>query len=193
MMRIILGSAIGGVVAGGIALLAASQFHGASASTLLAAPVTAAVPHAAPSLHCAPHEEVVAVRVRINGEDAATLACVARSAAAAAPPAMAAISSPALSPVATMNGWAPESAPVAPPVVHARPAAQRVVYREDDVVRYEPAARKPQRSTAKTVLVIGGGAGAGAGIGALAGGKKGALIGAAIGGGAASIYEATKR
>jgi hypothetical protein len=58
-------------------------------------------------------------------------------------------------------------------------------------VRYEPDTRK--RSIAKTAMIIGGSAGAGAGVGALAGGKKGALIGAAIGGGAASIYEATKR
>ena len=33
----------------------------------------------------------------------------------------------------------------------------------------------------------------GAGIGGLIGGKKGALIGAAVGGGAATIYESTKR
>ena len=35
--------------------------------------------------------------------------------------------------------------------------------------------------------------GAGAGVGGIVKGKKGALIGAAIGGGAASIYEATRR
>ena len=42
-------------------------------------------------------------------------------------------------------------------------------------------------------MIIGGGSGAGAGIGGLIGGKKGALIGAAVGGGAATIYESTKR
>ena len=31
------------------------------------------------------------------------------------------------------------------------------------------------------------------GVGGIVGGKKGALIGAALGGGAASIYEATRR
>jgi hypothetical protein len=42
-------------------------------------------------------------------------------------------------------------------------------------------------------LIIGGSAASGAGVGAIVDGKKGALIGAAIGGGAASIYEATRR
>jgi hypothetical protein len=70
-----------------------------------------------------------------------------------------------------------------------------VVYRDpgNDVVRYEPDVRPKGRSVAKTAMIIGGSAGAGAGVGGIVGGKKGALIGAAIGGGAASIYEATKR
>jgi hypothetical protein len=59
-------------------------------------------------------------------------------------------------------------------------------------VQYEPD-RRQGRSIAKTAMIIGGSAGTGAGVGAIMGGKKGALIGAAIGGGAASIYEATKR
>jgi hypothetical protein len=58
-------------------------------------------------------------------------------------------------------------------------------------VRYEEA--RPERTKTKTALIIGGSAASGAGVGAIVGGKKGALIGAAIGGGAASIYEATKR
>jgi hypothetical protein len=41
--------------------------------------------------------------------------------------------------------------------------------------------------------MIGGSAAAGAGVGGALHGSKGALIGAAIGGGAASIYEATRR
>jgi hypothetical protein len=69
----------------------------------------------------------------------------------------------------------------------ATPAPDRtVVYREDDQPR-------STRSKTKTVLVIGGSAASGAGIGGIVGGKKGALIGAALGGGAASIYEATRR
>ena len=72
----------------------------------------------------------------------------------------------------------------------------RTVYRpvqaSDDIV-YRDEAVRPERSKTKTALIIGGTAASGAGVGAIIGGKKGALIGAAIGGGAASIYEATKR
>lgn len=63
--------------------------------------------------------------------------------------------------------------------------AQTVVYRDEEV--------RPERTKTKTALIIGGSAASGAGVGAIFGGKKGALIGAAIGGGAASIYEASKR
>jgi hypothetical protein len=65
----------------------------------------------------------------------------------------------------------------------AAPATQRVVVEE----------RRSGRSWQKTAMVIGGSTAGGAGVGAIVGGKKGALIGAALGGGAASIYEATKR
>ena len=41
--------------------------------------------------------------------------------------------------------------------------------------------------------LFGGSTAGGAGVGGIVGGKKGALIGAALGGGAASIYEASKR
>jgi hypothetical protein len=97
------------------------------------------------------------------------------------------------------------STPVRPAsVVTTRPVARttaaaprRTVYRasapavvEREVVREEA----PQgRSWKKTALIIGGSTASGAGVGAIVDGKKGALIGAAIGGGAASIYEATKR
>jgi hypothetical protein len=68
-----------------------------------------------------------------------------------------------------------------------RPAvspSERVVVREE----------APQsRSWKKTAMIIGGSTASGAGVGAIVGGKKGALIGAAIGGGAASIFESTKR
>jgi hypothetical protein len=62
------------------------------------------------------------------------------------------------------------------------------------VTRYveRPSARNERRNWTKTMAVIGGSSAAGAGIGAIFGGKKGALIGAAVGGGASTIYEATK-
>jgi hypothetical protein len=69
-------------------------------------------------------------------------------------------------------------------VYRAAPAAP-VVYQNADV--------KSHRSITKTALIIGGSAASGAGVGGIVGGKKGALLGAAIGGGAASIYEATRR
>ena len=48
-------------------------------------------------------------------------------------------------------------------------------------------------SWAKSALIIGGSAATGAGIGGIVHGKKGALIGSALGGGAASVYEGTRR
>ena len=70
----------------------------------------------------------------------------------------------------------------------------RTAEQSNDVVyRKQEDARPEERSKTKTALIIGGSAASGAGVGAIVGGKKGALIGAALGGGAASIYEATKR
>ena len=84
------------------------------------------------------------------------------------------------------------------PVRTATPA--RTVYRPAasattaQVERVEVRDDAPaQRSWKKSALIIGGSAASGAGVGGLIRGKKGALIGAAIGGGAASIYESTKR
>ena len=68
-------------------------------------------------------------------------------------------------------------------------AARRVSQRSGvEYVEYER-----ERSKTKTALMIAGSAATGAGVGGALGGTKGALIGAAVGGGAASIYEATKR
>jgi hypothetical protein len=79
---------------------------------------------------------------------------------------------------------APPAATEARPVRTAAnsPAAAR------QVVRFE----QPRRNWKKTALLIGGSTAGGAGLGGIFGGKKGALIGAAIGGGASTIYEATK-
>jgi hypothetical protein len=75
------------------------------------------------------------------------------------------------------------------------PVQERVVERETRVVDQETtvAEARPERSWAKTAMIVGGSAASGAGVGGIVGGKKGALVGAAIGGGAASIYEATRR
>ena len=108
--------------------------------------------------------------------------------------------------------------PVDPVTVSApRATATRTVYSEPapaprvvrTVVREEPrtiVTEQPVRTVAteeisspderswkKTAMIIGGSAASGAGVGGIIKGKKGALIGAAIGGGAASIYEATRR
>ena len=90
------------------------------------------------------------------------------------------------------NALRPVAAPV---VVRQAPVATRTVYRtaapEQERVVYERST--PRRSWAKTAMVIGGSSAAGAGVGGLISGKKGALAGAALGGGAASIYEASRR
>jgi hypothetical protein len=82
------------------------------------------------------------------------------------------------------------------PVVRTSSPARRSVSRPSTPVQRETPVRDeaPEgRSWKKTALIIGGSAASGAGVGAIVDGRKGALIGAAIGGGAASIYEATKR
>ena len=87
-------------------------------------------------------------------------------------------------PVATPVSYDPYIAP-APRRVVTTSSAPRTTTR---VVE-----RGSGRDWKKTALVIGGSSAAGAGLGAIFGGKKGALIGAAIGGGASTLYEATKR
>ena len=189
MMRAILGSAIGGVVAGAIALVASAQGRTAPETAWPAATPspyamtvadtrgmsTAAT--ASPTLvQCEPTQEAVLQRSIVANREVAQVTCVTRTVPAGVPY----YGQPA--------GYAQPVSYVQPeivqrPVQTVRPRAQRTVVRET----------APRRTWQKTALVIGGSAGAGAGVGALAGGKKGALIGAAIGGGAASIYEATKR
>ena len=100
------------------------------------------------------------------------------------------------------NSFQPVAVQPAAPVVTrtvATPAAtpRRAVYQTvepapERVVR-ETAPRPDERSWQKTAMIIGGSAASGAGVGGIVKGKKGALIGAAIGGGAATIYESTKR
>jgi hypothetical protein len=94
------------------------------------------------------------------------------------------------------NTYTPVSyAPAPRPVARRTAAAPRqTVYRTTEPrIVSETVDTKPARSKTKTALIIGGSAASGAGVGGMIGGKKGALIGAALGGGAASIYEASRR
>lgn len=166
MLRTILGSAIGGLMAGAVAL-------GVSAYTR---------PAAAPAFGPI---DPYAMTVGYPGAPMPGAPMATHPGYYAAQPAYYA-PQPAYAPdLVTMP--APRARAVARPVAVARPAAvrERVVYQEDD--------RRDGRSWGKTAMIIGGSAGGGAGIGGLIGGKKGALIGAAIGGGAATIYESAKR
>lgn len=89
---------------------------------------------------------------------------------------------------------APGFAPVAQRTVAANPVARRTVYTSAAPVQERVVTRERSgRTWQKTAMIIGGSTAGGAGVGGIMGGKKGALIGAAIGGGAASIYEASKR
>jgi hypothetical protein len=81
-----------------------------------------------------------------------------------------------------------QSYPAPRPARVYRSAVTPVAAREEAAPVYQPEVRKP-RSTAKSVMIVGGSAAAGAGIGALTGGKKGAAIGAISGGVAGLIYD----
>jgi hypothetical protein len=87
--------------------------------------------------------------------------------------------------------YAASRAGVAYPVSDVRPV-RTVQTSSAPVRRTATVERSSGRNWQKTALVIGGTTAAGAGLGAIFGGGKGALIGAAIGGGASTIYEATK-
>jgi hypothetical protein len=198
MMKAILGSALGGLAAGTLALVASAQgrsapaadpwaLHAASAPRAMTVADTvgaSATTTNAPTLvNCEPQQEAVLRRSVVAGREVAEVTCMTTR------------------PVYAPNAYAPtayapqpvayQSDIVTQPAVRTQTARPRVV--RQTVSRESQVERPAGRSWKKTALIIGGGTGAGAGIGALAGGKKGALIGAAIGGGAASIYEATKR
>lgn len=194
MMNTVVGSALGGLVAGAVALGAAAAMKPAPAPAYAPDPNggyamtvanTGALNNGAqmPSqLQCQPYEEAVLRRAFVNGREVTDVTCITRMGT---------------------TSYAPQAA-YAQPVVYTQPAAQPV-YRDRVVTR--PVARTTQarrsassdarndgeRSWGKTAMIIGGSTGAGAGIGGLIGGKKGALIGAAVGGGAATIYESRKR
>ncbi len=197
MMKAILGSALGGLAAGAVALVASAQGRPAAVDpwatqAAAGAPreitvadargLSAATTNTPTLVQCEPQQEAVLRRSLVAGREVAEVTCVSRAAdsTAFAP-------APYYQPAAYAGGSDIVTRPVVRTETVTRPVRERVVYRQ---AREEV---KPKRSWKKTALVIGGSAGAGAGVGALAGGKKGALIGAAIGGGAASIYEAIKR
>ena len=193
MLNTVVGSAIGGLVAGAVALGAAAAMRPSPAPTFGMEPQSAyAMPVANTAsmnngavLQCQPHEEAVWQRAVVAGREVSAMTCITRANAAPA--------------YYAQPGY-------------AQPVYGQPVYRDDMVTR--PAVRTTQsapvrrastqsreaarreesgRSWGKTAMIIGGSSGAGAGIGGLIGGKKGALIGAAVGGGAATIWESTKR
>lgn len=195
MMKAILGSALGGLAAGTLALVASAAGRSAAsadpwASEAASAPraVTiadmrggnSATTTAPTRVECEPQQDAVLRRSIVAGREVAEVTCVTRTLAQAG---------------TNFDTSAPygQSDIVTQPAVRTVQAQPtRVVYRD----RTRTAARQAdvkQRSWKKTALVIGGGTAAGAGVGAIAGGKKGALIGAAVGGCAATIYEAIKR
>jgi hypothetical protein len=193
MMNTVVGSALGGLVAGAVALGAAAVMRPSAAPDYGPDPsapngaYAMTVANTAPlnngaSLQCQPYEEPVMRRALVNGREVTDVTCITRAGSYVAQP-----------------GYAPQP--------YAQPVYQQPVYRDDIVTRpvvrtrtvaparqrRVEARRESDRSWGKTAMIIGGSTGAGAGIGGLIGGKKGALIGAAVGGGAATIYESTKR
>ena len=186
MMNTVLGSALGGLVAAAIALVAAGQTKSAPApyfgaddangARAMTVADTRALSQGS-AVQCQPYEEAVLRRAFVNGRELAEVTCITRMDDRAT-----AYYQP------QPNAYA---APRAVRTVQQRPAArQRVVYTQPREDRREV---ENKRSWGKTAMIIGGSSGAGAGVGGLVGGKKGALIGAAIGGGAATIYESRKR
>ena len=191
MMNTIVGSAIGGVVAGAVALGAAAAMRPAPAPAYgpdpnrayaMTVANTSAFANGA-TMQCQPYEEAVLRRAIVAGREVTDVTCITRNAPYVPQGAYA-------QPV----GYAPQpvyrdeivTRPVTRTRVVSQPARQRVT-----TARRE--AEPEERSWGKTAMIIGGSSGAGAGIGGLIAGKKGALIGAAIGGGAATVYEARKR
>lgn len=194
MMNTVVGSAIGGVVAGAIALGASAVMRPSPAPAFgvdqpapaYAMPVANTAPfNNGATLQCQPHEEAVMQRAIVSGREVSAMTCITRANAAPMY-----YGQPAAygQPVYGQPVYADQM--VTRPVVRTvnRAPARRASRQSRETVR-----RESDRSWGKTAMIIGGGAGSGAGIGGLIGGKKGALIGAAIGGGAATIYESTKR
>ena len=194
MMNTVVGSAMGGLVAGAIALGAAAVMRpspapafGVDQGSAYAMPVanTATFNNGA-GLQCQPYEEAVMQRTIVNGREMSAMTCITRANVAPAYYAQPGYAQP---------GFAQPvyGQPVYRDDMVTRPVVRTVPVRRASSQSRETVRRESGRSWGKTAMIIGGSAGGGAGIGGLIGGKKGALIGAAIGGGAATIYESTKR
>jgi len=193
MMNTVVGSAIGGLVAGAVALGAAAAMRPSPAPAYGPDPNGAyamTVANTSPfnngaTLQCQPYEEAVLRRAVVAGREVTDVTCITRSTSYMPQTAYAqpiAYTQPLQQP-----GYVYEGNTVTRPVARARTVAQPARQRQ------AAARNDSDRSWGKTAMIIGGSSGAGAGIGGLIAGKKGALIGAAIGGGAATIYESRKR
>jgi hypothetical protein len=196
MMKAILGSALGGLAAGTLALVASASGRTAptadpwAAQQALNAPqaltvadargMSTATTNAPTMVQCEPQQEAVTRRSLVAGREVAEVTCVSTR------------------PVYD-EAYFDARTQAQSDIVTRRPvrttAAQPRVVRQTTYVQPRAAREtvEKKRSWKKTALVIGGSAGAGAGVGALTGGKKGALIGAAVGGGAGTVYELIKR
>ena len=197
MMNTVVGSAIGGLVAGAVALGAAAVMRpspapaygpdpNASGAYAMTVANTAPFNNGA-TMQCQPYEEAVLRRAFVNGREVTDVTCITRSSAYASPAyAPQAFAQPVYQPA-----YQPQ--PVYRDNIVTRPTARARTVSQSSRERVVIDDREQERSWGKTAMIIGGSTGAGAGIGGLIAGKKGALIGAAVGGGAATIYESRKR
>ena len=202
MMNTVVGSAIGGLVAGAVALGAAAAMRpspapaygpdpNANGAYAMTVANTAALNNGA-AMQCQPYEEAVLRRALVNGREVTDVTCITRSSAYLP---QGAYAPQAYGPFDFAQGRQPVAyqQPVYRDDIVTRPVTRTRTVSQPARERVATARRDNDRSWGKTAMIIGGGTGAGAGIGGLIGGKKGALIGAAVGGGAATIYESTKR
>ncbi|HYU77687.1 MAG TPA: hypothetical protein VEK56_01800 [Vicinamibacterales bacterium] len=194
MMKAIGGSALGGLAAGLLALVASAQgrpapadpwaMQAANAPRAMTVADTRAASTAttnAPTMvQCEPQQEAVLRRSVVAGREVAEVTCISTRGG--------------YGDAAYLDGRSnySQSDIVTQPAARPR-VVRQVVSTQPRSYSRQSVERSSGRSWKKTALIIGGSTAAGAGIGGLAGGKKGALIGAAIGGGASTIYEATKR